>query len=165
MANNRRTLIASASTALLLAWSSLVLAAGPSTNAERDNDRTEKKAPPPAATAVPQSNADFDAQIAHLRALRERMARANTPEERQALMNERMRVMQDMMTGIRQMGGMKPTRRNGQANQMALCRGMTERHTAMMEEMMQMLMDGQGMGMGPGMGSGMGSGMGGMMRK
>jgi len=158
MANNRRTLIATASTTLLFAWSFVALAADPS---------NEKKTSPPAATATQQSNADFDAQIAHLRAIRERMARANTPEERQALMNERMRVMQDMMASMRQTGAMQPAARRGQAIQMATCRGMMERNTALMQEMMQMMKDGQGMGMGMGrgMGPGMGPGVGGMMQK
>jgi hypothetical protein len=156
MANSRRTLIATASTALLLAWSCAAPAAGPS---------KEKKASSPAATTVQQGNADFDAQIAHLRAIRERMARADTPEERQALMNERMRVMQDMMAGMRQMGDRQPATRRGQATQMATCRGMMERNTAVMQEMMQMMMDDQGTGMVMGMGRGMGPGTGGMMQK
>ena len=152
MANNRRVLIASASAALLCAWGSFVLAAHPSTD-----------------KASQQNTADFDAQIAHLRALRERMARATTPEERQVLMNERMKVMQDMMASMRHRVDTQPTKRKGQATQRATCREMMERDTAMMQEMMEMMMDGQGMGpgmgMGMGMGGGMGSGRGGMMPK
>jgi len=82
-------------------------------------------------------------------------------------MNERMRVMQDMMASMRQTGAMQPAARRGQAIQMATCRGMMERNTALMQEMMQMMKDGQGMGMGMGrgMGPGMGPGVGGMMQK
>lgn len=148
MANTRRTLIATVSTTLVCMWASLALAAGPSSSPEHDHTHPEKKAAAPAATAVQQSNADFDAQIAHLRAIRERLASANTPEQRQALMDERMKVMQDMMAGMRQTGDMKPMKGKSQASQMAMCQGMMERHTAMM----QMMMDGQGMGMGGGMG-------------
>lgn len=152
MANTRRTLIVTVSATLACVWASLALAAGPSSSAEHDHTHAEKKAAAPAATAVQQSNADFDAQIAHLRAIRERLASAKTPEQRQALMDERMKVMQDMMAGMRQTGDMKPMKGKSQASQMAMCQGMMERHTAMMQEMMQMMMDGQGTGMGGGMG-------------
>ncbi|MCO5400890.1 hypothetical protein [Ralstonia soli] len=152
MANTRRNLIATASAVLMCAWASLALAAGPSSSTEHDHNHPEKKTAAPVAATAQQSNADFDAQIAHLRAIRERLARANTPEERQALMNERMKVMQDMMAGMRRMGDTKRAKGRGQAGQMAMCQGMMEQHTAMMQEMMQMMMDGQGMGMGGGMG-------------
>ncbi|MGC8213160.1 hypothetical protein [Ralstonia pseudosolanacearum] len=152
MANTRRTFIATASTGLMCAWASLALAAGPSSSTEHDHNHPEKKTAVPVAATVQQSNADFDAQIAHLRAIRERLARANTPEERQALMNERMKVMQNMMADMRRMGDTKAAKGTGQTGQMAMCQGMMEQHTAMMQEMMQMMMDGQGMGMGGGMG-------------
>lgn len=70
-----------------------------------------------------------------------------------------------MMAGMRQMGDRQPATRRGQATQMATCRGMMERNTAVMQEMMQMMMDDQGTGMGMGMGRGMGPGTGGMMQK
>ncbi|MGC5887502.1 hypothetical protein [Ralstonia pseudosolanacearum] len=161
MTSTRRTFIATATTALTLAWSSLALAAGPSSTAEHDHNHPEKNAVSPADTVAQQSNADFDAQIAHLRAIRERLTRANTPEERRALMDERMKVMQDMMAGMRQMGGTKPMKGKNQTAQMAMCQGMMDRHMDMMQEMMQMMMDGQGMGMG----GGMGPGISGMMSK
>lgn len=152
MANSRRTLITTALTALMCAGASLALAAGPSSGTEHDHNHPEKKTAAPTAAPAQQSNADFDAQIAHLRAIRERLARANTPEERQALMNERMKVMQNMMADVRRMGDTKAAKGTGPAGQMAMCQGMMEQHTAMMQEMMQMMMDGQGMGMGGGMG-------------
>ncbi|WP_197386278.1 hypothetical protein [Ralstonia pseudosolanacearum] len=161
MANTQRTFIATASTAFTLAWASLALAAAPSTNAEHDHNHTEKKTAPPAASIAQQSNADFDAQIAHLRAIRERLMRANTPEERRALMDERMKVMQDMMADMRQPGNTKAMKGNGKSSSMAMCQGMMDHHMAMMQEMMQMMRDGQDMGMA----GGMGSGMGGMMSK
>lgn len=161
MKNTRRTLIATVSAALTLGLAPLALAAGSSGGAEHDHNHPDKKAAPPATTAAAQTNADFDAQIAHLRAIRERLTRANTPEERRALMDERMKVMQEMMAGMRQQGDMKPMKGQGKANPMAMCQGMMDRHMAMMQEMMEMMMDDQGMGMG----GGMGSGMGGMMSK
>ncbi|CAH0444077.1 hypothetical protein [Ralstonia pseudosolanacearum] len=159
MANIRRTFIATIFTAL--AWASLALAASPSGNTDHDHNHPQKKAAPPVATVAQQSNADFDAQIAHLRAIRERLARAYTPEERRALMDERMKVMQDMMASMRRNGGMKSLKGKNETAQAAMCQGMMDRHMDMMQEMMQMMMDGQGMGTG----GAMGPGMGGMMSK
>lgn len=134
--------------------------------------------PPETPAAAPQGNPELDAQIAHLRAIRERLSRANSPEERQALLAERAKVMQEAMatmrntTGMPGAVGMRPTqgKSKGTAAQAQLCQGMTGQHVALMQEMMQTMMDGQGMGGGMGMGSGMGSGMGpgmggGMMTK
>lgn len=151
MANTRRTFTAAAAAALTLAGVSLAVAAGPASNAEHDRALAQKNATPSAAAAAQRSTTDFDAQIAHLRAIRERLSRAKTPEEQRALMDERMKVMQDMMAGMRQMRG------KNKVAQTSVCQGMLDQHVDMMQEMMQMMMDGQGMG------GGMGSGMGGMM--
>ncbi|MGN5477751.1 hypothetical protein ACTMU2_14800 [Cupriavidus basilensis] len=45
----------------------------------------------------------MDAQIAHPRALHERLSRAKTSEERQALMAEQVKVMQESMNMMRTM--------------------------------------------------------------
>ncbi|MCY1198419.1 hypothetical protein D9M68_134820 [compost metagenome] len=170
--------------AATLAWAPIAFSASPSTEAqhEQHHPKEQAKKPAPAPAAAPavaaqaKGNADLDAQIAHLRAIRERLSRANTPEERQALMAERNKVMQDAMAimhkdmmgmGMADAGGMPSPKGKGRAApaQMQMCQDMMGQHMAFMREMMQMMMDNQGM-MGGGMGSGMGSGMGpGMMSK
>lgn len=135
--------------------------------------RHHAPATPETPAAAPQGNPELDAQIAHLRAIRERLSRANTPEERQALFAERAKVMQDAMTTMRNTSGMPGAAGmrsprgagRGPTAQGQWCQGMMGQHVALMQEMMQSMMDGQGMGggmgMGPGMGQGMGPGMGG----
>lgn len=106
-------------------------------------------------------NPELDAQIAHLRAIRERLSRANTPEERQALLAERTQVMQEAMATMHKTVGMpmgmRPPKGKSKdlAAQTQLCQGMMGQHMALMQEMMQSMMDGQGMGGGMGIGGGM----------
>ncbi|AOZ03009.1 hypothetical protein BKK81_28070 [Cupriavidus sp. USMAHM13] len=166
--------------AATLAWAPAVFSASPSTDAEHEQHHpkeeakkpVKKPAPAAAPAAAPQAtgNADLDAQVAHLRAIRERLSRANTPEERQALMAERNKVMQDAMSIMQKdmmgMGMAGPSKGKGQATpaQMQMCHDMMGQHMAFMQEVMPMMMDNQGM-MGGGMGPGTGMGPGGMMGK
>jgi hypothetical protein len=81
----------------------------------------------------------------HMQAMREmhdKMSRARTPEERQALMAEHMKLMQE---GMSMMGGMSRGNdmRGGPAspNEMAARHRMMEKRMDMMQSMMQMMMD------------------------
>ncbi|TDF62552.1 hypothetical protein [Cupriavidus sp. L7L] len=159
--------------AATLAWAPVTFSASPSTDAQHEQhhpkEQPRKPAPAAARPVAPQAtgNADLDAQIAHLRAIRERLSRANTPEERQALMVERNKVTQDTMAimhkdmmgmgmGMAGPGGMPSPKGKATASQMQTCQDMMGQHMAFMQEMMQMMMENQGM-MGGGMGSGMGA--------
>ncbi|HJV70113.1 hypothetical protein [Ideonella sp.] len=102
-------------------------------------DRTTAR-PMAAAASAPMAMPDRMAQMeAHMKAMREmhdRMARAGTPEERQALMAEQMKMMQD---GMAMMGGMGPG-----SMRMGMGMGgpqMMEMRMDMMQSMMQMMMD------------------------
>ncbi|WP_434033911.1 hypothetical protein [Cupriavidus sp. a3] len=172
--------------AATLAWSPAVFSAAPSTGAEHEQHHLKEEAKKPAKkpasaaapAAAPQATGNpIDAQVAHLRAIRERLSRANTPEERQALIAERNKVMQDGMAIMHKdmmaMGTAGPRKGKGQATpaQMQICHDLMGQHMAFMQEVMPMMMDNQGMmggGMGPGMGTGTGTGTGmghGMMGK
>ncbi|CAG9183925.1 hypothetical protein [Cupriavidus pinatubonensis] len=158
-----------------LAWAPVAFSASPSTDAQHElhhpKEQPKKPAPAAAPAVAPQAkgNADLDPQIAHLRAIRERLSRANTPEERQALMAERNKVIQDAMAimhkdmmgmGMAGPGGMPSPKGKTTTSQMQMCQDMMGQHMAFMQEMMQM--NNQGM-MSGGMGSGMGAA--GMMGK
>jgi hypothetical protein len=166
-----------------LIWTPLAFSAGPQpADAAHDHSHgqaattaPQKKAAPknPAPKNAAQRNADMDAQIAHMRALHERLSRAKTPEERQALMAEQAQVMQESMalmhsTMPMQGGGMHgkmPMSQADMAEHMRMCHDMMGQRMEMMQEMMQMMMDRQGMGGGMD-GQGMGAqGMGGGMMK
>ncbi|CAG9172705.1 hypothetical protein [Cupriavidus pinatubonensis] len=159
--------------AATIAWAPAAFSASPSTDAEHEQHHpkeaakkpTKKPAVAPAPAPQATGNPDLDSQVAHLRAIRERLSRANTPEERQALIAERDKVMQDAMAimhkDMERMGMAGPGKGKGQATpaQMQMCHDMMGQHMAFMQEVMPMMMDSQGM-MGGGMGSGMGGGMG-----
>jgi len=85
---------------------------------------------------TPDHMAKMDAHMKTMRDMREKMMNAKTPEERNKLMAEHMKTMQD---GMAMMGGMQ-----GKAP-MAGDRGahhqMTEKRMEMMQMMMQMMME------------------------
>jgi hypothetical protein len=87
----------------------------------------------------------------NMQAMHEKMTAAKTPAERQALMADHMKAMQEGMDAMQHMGG----KDSGSM-------GMMRMRMDMMTMMMQMMMDRQQMGgmMGGGMGR-MGGGMGG----
>lgn len=148
----------------LLSWAPASLPASPAASAEHDQHHPEK----PQAASVREApkasgNAALDTQVAHLRAIRERLSRASTPEERQALLVERHQVMQDAMSimhkdmmGMRGAGGMSARSsaagKNTPSAQMQMCRDMAGSHMALMQEMMQAMSSESGMGSGMGMG-------------
>jgi hypothetical protein len=101
-------------------------------------------------TASKESMQKMDQQIKSMQDMHEKMLNAKTPEARNTLMTEHMKVMQDgmsmmkdmpMMTG---MGGMEMKGMAGKKSmpmEMAACHQMMEKRMKMMESMMQMMMD------------------------
>jgi hypothetical protein len=77
----------------------------------------------------------MDAQMKRMQQMHERMAAARTPAERQALMAEQHKVMQD---GMGMMSGMQRTQ---PAPGTPEAQRMTDIRMQMMESMMQMMMD------------------------
>jgi hypothetical protein len=150
-----------------IVWTPLALSAQPANGpATRSSHAPER----PDEPAVSPGSPELDAQIAHLRAIRERLSRANSPEERQALMAERAKVMQEAMATMHKTAGMPgPYQGAGRAGmggrvaagQAGNCYHATEQHMALMQEMMQAMMESQAMGggMGHGMGKATGGGM------
>jgi hypothetical protein len=92
---------------------------------------------PSSTPAAPAASAErMSAMDAHMKSMREmhdKMSRARTPEERQALMTEHMRLMQQSMAMMGGMQGMGPADMSGRMQMM-------EKHMEMMHSMMQMMM-------------------------
>ncbi|KAF7962995.1 hypothetical protein AWV80_15045 [Cupriavidus sp. UYMU48A] len=158
-----------------LALPPVALSAGPQTgDPEHDHSHGQASAATPQkpkkAAQSPQKedrNAAVDAQIAHLRALHERLSRAKTPDERQALMAEQVKVMQESMAMMRSMhagqdqgdmgSGMGMGQR-GMPEHIGMGHDMMVQHMELMQEMMQTMVDRMGM-MGTSSGQAMGGGM------
>lgn len=81
----------------------------------------------------------MNAQMQAMQAMHEKIIAAKTPAEREALMPEHMKLMQESMSMLRGMSPAKPSpsRRNPAERQQIL-----EGRVDMMESMMQMLVDG-----------------------
>lgn len=93
----------------------------------------------PGATPVPM--AAMDKHMQAMKALREKIAAAQTPEERRALMAEHMKVMRE---GMAMMEGMKASHGMGampMPEGMHAHHAMMEKRLDMMESMMRMMMD------------------------
>lgn len=92
--------------------------------------------------------ARMDEHMKAMRSMHDRMTRAKTPEERNALMAEHHKLMQD---GMGMMGGMGPGGMGGMGGMMGNMQGsggdpaarqqMMEKRMEMMQSMMQMMMD------------------------
>lgn len=162
MSNRHTTVLA-----LLLAGASLGAAA--QTPAEHEQHHPQGAATTPAATAAAQpatppnamgpgqmaNMARMDEQLKAMRAMHDKMAAARTPEERQALMTEHLKLMQEGMGMMRQMGagmpgmggqaGMGPMGGMAAGNEMpadlATRHQLMEKRLEMMESMLQMMMD------------------------
>jgi len=141
-----------------LAWTPLAFSAGPQPGGP-GRDHNQAAAATPQKPQAAQRNAAVDAQIAHLRALHERLSRAKTPQERQALMAEQVKVMQESMTMMRSMhagqgqggmGGGMGMGQGGMPEHMGMNRDLMVQHMELMQEMMQTMVDHMGM-MGGGM--------------
>ena len=103
--------------------------------------------PPTAAQAMPMAR--MDEHMTAMRAMHDRMARASTPEERNALVAEHHKLMQE---GMGMMGGMGPGGAGGMGGMMGPGAGpmagdpaarqhWMEKRMEMMQSMMQMMMD------------------------
>ena len=77
-------------------------------------------------------------QMKAMQAMHDKMLAAKTPDERNALMAEQMKLMQ---SGMGMMGGMGPGARADKPGDMAARQGMMEQRMDMMQSMMQMMID------------------------
>ena len=102
------------------------------------------------AAAPPDHVAHMDTQIKSMQAMHEKMMAAKTPEERNSLMAEHMKSMQDGMkmmegmakpgmAGMAGMAGMKGM--SGMSAEMSVHHAMMEKRMMMMQTMMKMMMD------------------------
>jgi hypothetical protein len=95
------------------------------------------KAPPKAsAKSAAAASAQMDMQMKSMQAMHEKMMAAKTPEERQALMADHMKVMHD---GMGMMGQMKAP--DGKGGNSSTSPEMMGKRMDMMEMMMQMMLD------------------------
>lgn len=90
--------------------------------------------------------AKMDAQMKTMRAMHEKMMAARTPDERNKLMAEHMKTMQDGMQMMKGMGGagmgdMKGMPMPGMTAEMSAHHQMMEKRMQMMDAMMPMMMD------------------------
>ena len=96
----------------------------------------------PAAKTMPSKSkvamAGMDSQMKSMQEMHSKMMTAQKPEDRNALMPEHMKTMQDGMT---MMNGMSPGGMSGMPKDMASRQQMMEKHMEMMQSMMQMMMD------------------------
>ena len=91
----------------------------------------------PVATP-PDHSSHFDAQTKAMQAMHEKMMAAKTPEERNAMMAEHMKSMQD---GMKMMENMASPGMKGMSGEMGAHHAMMEKRMAMMQTMMKMMMD------------------------
>lgn len=91
---------------------------------------------PSGASAPAATPAQMDTRMKSMQEMHERMMAAKTPPERQALMAEHMKAMQD---GMAMMGQMKPPA--GKSPGMPMSPEMMGKRMDMMEMMMQLMMD------------------------
>ena len=92
-------------------------------------------------TPSPDHLAHMDTQTKSMQAMDEKMMAAKTPEERNSLMAEHMKSMQD---GMKMMEGMASTGMkgmSGMSSDMSAHHAMMEKRMAMMQTMMKMMMD------------------------
>ena len=90
--------------------------------------------------------ARMDTQMKAMQEMHDKMMAAKTPEERNALMAEHMKTMQEGMAMMNAMssggmGGMKCDMKGNMKGDMAVHHHMMEKRMEMMQSMMQMMMD------------------------
>ena len=112
------------------------------TTAEHDAHHPAGAASAPIAKSMPSKSklamARMDSQMKSMHEMHNKMMAAKTPEERNALMAEHMKTMQDGMT---MMNGMSSGGMSSMPKDMATRHQMMEKHMEMMHAMMQMMMD------------------------
>ena len=106
------------------------------------NAATKSAAAMPGKPAIKEAIGKMDMQMGMMRDMHEKMMAAKTPEQRNAMMADHMRMMQDgmaMMGNMKMMGGgmgMKPDMPTDSGRVQ-----MMEKRMEMMESMMQMMLD------------------------
>lgn len=139
-------------TVLSLMLSGFALHALAQTPAEHDEHHPAGGPDKPAVRAAPSAPppdamARMDQHMQAMQAMHEKMAAAKTPDARQALMGEHMKLMREGMSMMRSMrggmgggmGGMAGGK--GRAMDIEIGHRMMEKRMDMMESMMQMMMD------------------------
>ena len=133
------------STALALALTTAGASAWAAKHTEQAGHHPAGAASAPAGKTMPgMSSADtarMDTQMKAMRQMHDKMAAAKTPEERNALMAEHMKTMQD---GMKMMNGMAPGGMGGMGGmkgEMGARHQSMEKRMEMMQSMMQMMMD------------------------
>ena len=95
-------------------------------------------------TALPDHLAHMDTQTKAMQTMHEKMMSAKTPEERNSMMAEHMKSMQDgmkMMEGMASAGMKGVFGMAGMSGDMSAHHAMMEKRMAMMQTMMKMMMD------------------------
>ena len=95
-------------------------------------------------TAPPDHLAHMDMQTKKMQAMHEKMMAAKTPEERNAMMADHMKSMQDgmkMMEGMAKPGMAGMQGMGGMSADMSAHHAMMEKRMTMMQTMMKMMMD------------------------
>ena len=91
--------------------------------------------------ALPDHLAHLDTQTKAMQAMHEKMMAAKTPEERNALMAEHMKSMQDGMKMMEGMSSVGMKGMSGMSAEVGAHHAMMEKRMAMMQTMMKMMMD------------------------
>ena len=130
------------SLALAIAIAATGAQAWAANDAQHDPHHPAGSASAPKAKAIPgKSNpamTRMDGQMKAMQEMHDKMMAAKTPEERNAMMAEHMKTMQD---GMAMMNGMSPGGMAGMQGDAATRNQMMEKRMEMMESMMQMMMD------------------------
>jgi hypothetical protein len=114
-------------------------AADPADHEAHHPDATPSKAAPKKAPAPSAKQTDkMDSQMKAMREMHEKMMNAKTPEERQALMADHMKMMKD---GMSMMNGMMGGGMMGGSSTKTPSPEMMQKEIDMMKTMMQMMMD------------------------
>ena len=91
--------------------------------------------------ASPDHLAHLDTQTKAMQAMHEKMMAAKTPEERNAMMAEHMKSMQDGMKMMEGMSSSGMKGMSGMSGEMGAHHAMMEKRMTMMQTMMKMMMD------------------------
>lgn len=95
----------------------------------------------PVASASKNGVKKVDDQMKMMQDMHEKMMNAKSPEERNALMGEHMKVMQDGMSMMKNMGADSKSNMQGGMHKDKNMYQMMEKRMEMMETMMQMMID------------------------
>ncbi|NMM06325.1 hypothetical protein [Polaromonas sp.] len=131
-----------ASLPLALAIAASGASAWGASHTQQDAHHPAGSASAPKAKAMPDKSnpamARTDAQIKAMQEMHDKMMAAKTPEERNALMTEHMKTMQN---GMAMMSGMSSGAMAGMPGDANMRNQMMEKRMDMMQTMMQMMMD------------------------